>query len=301
MLGKVKTSIDYYEFARNCKEWEFEGTLDTTNSSFVELIDFMIDHNALIVCGDNSEVMWIDEIRFNYTNGEVYVPYISSEYKEVKTNSKLIEKYKRSVIAYNNKIDKFVIYSDGNILVNSLYFILEYEDSIQCCKVDMHDIKLNDVENMSLDAKDLYNRYIRASYGYSVCENDELIFYEFKKSKIGHKEIALLKQNKLDYYGSYDEIEFKDCRDFELDTLLESYSYEQLQLDKNYNYKRFKFESELFSGIYYNIEWNNWTKGNINKMSSTKDYFCKYKENNFYFILKKKWYCWSTDDKGRVN
>ena len=295
MIGKVKTDVDYYKFASTCSKWEFEKCVDSKDiGSFIDLIRFIIAHNGLIVCGEDSgEVMWADEIRFNYTNGEIYLPYIHSQYREVDTNSKvLLNKYKRNVVAYNNFLDRYVIYSKGKFSEKYLYFIVEIDGDILCSKVSTQGMVLNNLESLSVSAKELYRKYIRQSYGYTLCENDNLDFYGFSKSKISSLELQLLRNNSLEYYGEYEETEFNRSMCYKIEDLLKYYTQEELGITLNYNIKRFEFESELFCGIEAGHEWDGWTKGDMKMFNSSKNYFCKYKEHEFYFIFKKKWLEW---------
>lgn len=295
IIGKVKTEIDYYKFASTCKQWEFnscEEELEIVN--FVELIRFIIDNNGLIVCGENSgEVMWADEIRFDYTSGEIYLPYISSDYKNVNLDSEALKnKYKRNVIAYNNSLNKYVIYSRGKFLEDYIYFIVEFEGSIQCAKASTVGMELFNKSELCKSAQELYRKYLRQSYGYTLCENDTLNFYELSKSKLNSLELKLINKLGLEYYGEYKDNEFSRNMCYKLQDLLKYYTHDELGIDITYNIRRFEFESELFCGISIGHEWLDWTRGCMTRFKYSKDYFCKYKENEFYFIFKKKWLDW---------
>ena len=282
MWGKVKTEFDYGEFARHCNE--IEKTEDRGFNSFKQLLSFFIQHKGLIVCDSYlGEVMWADEVRFNYKTGEIYLPYVKSEYKEVAEPYKSLQfKYKRNAVAYHHKVSKYVIYGEGEYKQETLYGLVEIDGEVYGVGVSLKGLPLCVEEEMSIEARDLFKKYISQAYGYRVGEEESRPFYRLSKSAISKTEYDLLKILGLEYYDKYEnEQEVEVSRAYHLEDLLKVYTADELQVERDYVEKRFEFESELFCGLESGYKWHGWTKSDNSKLN-----FLKYKEKGISLIVR---------------
>lgn len=281
MLGRVKI------------DGEIISTEDIIKigNNLYEVVERLLMNNALVECG--GELMYVDEICFDYKNKQIYVPYIKCKYAEIPDKyfnrydtQGLTKKYNGYRIAYKNERAKYVIYENGKYLIDRLYVVVNIKGKMYKKGVDISNLPLCSREDK--DASDLFNRYVQYCYGI-VDETDYDIFYPYKKSKLSKIEQSIIKELGLEYYGEYLAEEYRDVRMYEYSKVESLMGYDRIGSEQDFNIRRFKFEAELMTRIQEKVYWKHWTKGSIEKILSGVDYFCKHKENGISLIFKREW------------
>lgn len=290
MLGRVKTDFEYRRQIKDKSEFK---EVKLHNTDFYGLVMNLIDSNSYLVCGD--EIMYPDEIRFDYVNHEIYLPVIKCDYMEI--CEKYYERFKKAgayikyggnKIGYNNSIEKYYIYKDSQYSLDRLYFIQVEDSTINKYYIELNNVPLRLSNMANSESRDLFMRYVRYSYGI-YDETDTDLFYSNKKSDLTYIEKKILKEMDLNYYGEFIDLECSDVRQYKLEELLNTFDLDELCVDTKYNIRRIEFEAELMLRIETEELWFNWTKGDTNKLISGTDYFAKYKEGDISFIFKASW------------
>lgn len=290
MLGRVKVDFEYVSLIANKDKFK---CLDINFSDFYELVEYLIDNKYFIVCEDT--IMYAEEMRFDYLNKEVYIPYIKSDYTDIDESYHssfdrcgATNKYNGHKIGYNNRIDKYKILDKKEYVIDDLYLINQGSEKVILEKVSLGGLPLRHTDNTNRDAKDLFMRYIRYSYGI-LDEKDTDKFYSTKKSNITNTEKRILKELNLEYYGEYKDIEYADVRGYKIESLLGEFTDAELQVADNFNVRRFRFECELYTRCMARDLWVGWTKGSSEMILNNSQYFNKYKYNEFSLIFKSRW------------
>lgn len=232
----------------------------------------------------NGAVIWIDELpayldelRADYINKEIYIPV----YKEDKVER----------VTYNCRLEKYILHTYKNGY-NADYIIIQPNVISEVAfKINLKDRKLcRELTEYDKKAVSLFDRYIAYSYGYTKYEQDVFKYKAVKKSNLTSYERKVLKDLGLEYYGEYLDTEYRDVRQWKFEVLVKRFNSGRLQLEKPFEVRRLNFELELYTRIYSNQLWKEWTLGNFDELLNDKRQFLKYKEKDIYLIFKKKWF-----------
>lgn len=291
MLGRVKTTAPYKEIITH-KE-SIAQKYPHTFWDFYDCIMHLALNQFYIIC--DSELMYADRICFDYTQGEIYVPYIACEYspipaqyRNIKQSALLLQKYEDYLIAHHIHIEKYTLFKECKYQKPKLYVLDPTCKSVYY--IDLKTLPLRDTLDISREAKDLFRRYLSFCYGaYNEQTTDR--YYPLKKSHLSNLELRILRDLNLQYYDSYNNnnLDYNDVRLYKLEDLLPYFTEEELQLTIPYHIRRIAFEGELFCRCAEGLYWENWTKGDMQKLLSHQYYFLKYKQNNVALIFKDKW------------
>lgn len=290
MLGRVRVGFDYDKLIKNKDNF---NEIDNKFNDFYGLIEYLINNKYFIAC--DGEIMYADEMRFDYSNKEVYLPYNKSEYMNIKSKDNGYfdrcggtKKYRGHRIGFNNIIEKYNIIKGNKYTVDYIYLIRQIGDTVIGEKVRIDSLPLRDNTITNKEAKDIFMRYIAYCYGIRN-EKDTDKFYSVKKSVLTMTEKRILKELKLEYYGYYSNLDYSDVRMYELDSLLSCFTGDELKLDMEFNARRFEFECELYTRCMTRDLWVGWTRGSSEMILNNSQYFNKYKYNEFSLIFKSRW------------
>lgn len=257
---------------------DFKNAEHKTYKSFYEFIceSLQID-NAIVWIRDNLRIypVYLDELRVDYVNKEIYFPIY--RYDSIDD------------VTYNHRIEKLIIHSfENDKMLGSLELFIQPNNlQNKVYKVDILDNTLG--QNQCTEARELWQRYLQYCYGYGPYDIDIFKYNQIKKSDITNKQRKYLNEHSLEFYGQFEDMDYRDVRNYKLTELQRRFSDDDLGIELQYGRRRILFELELYIGIYNKVYWKNWSLGTIEDLLIDKREYVKYKENNVSLIFKGKW------------
>lgn len=253
------------------------GELGITDSNFYDIVNTLIKSKALVFI--DNQVVYMDEIRPDYKNKKMYFPIFKND--EIVDGETKLE--------YNNRVELVEIHSYKDGFLRDKLWLIPNLSVPKAYSINLKNLQLNrELKDEDFKAKDLFYRYIKYSYGNKE-ELDILDYIEVKKKYYSRKKLKLLKELGLDFYGEYEEMDYRDVRNWKLVELEGRFIDEELGLGEAFNCRRLQFELELYTRIYKGLLWEKWTLGNIDNLINNKFDYIKYKEKGIYLIFKERW------------
>lgn len=269
LLAKVNYPYDISNIVIKDKE--------ETGSLYDVIMKYAKDKSLILY---NNNLAYIDEIRADYVNHELYIPVFTYDI----INEGGVD------YQYNSRLSKLVIHTYKDGYVTDEIIVIPFIGSNEAYRIKLNNLelcrKLNDEDK---SAENLFKRYIRVSYGYCDIDNDTFDYIPVQKKDLKTKHRKVLKEHNLDFYGEFLDMDYRDVRNWKLEKLTEIYTEEELGTSIEYNIKRLEFELELYTRIYNQEYWDNWTKGTIDSILCGTREFIKYKQRGIYLIFKGKW------------
>lgn len=238
---------EIYEFIQS-NRYDEAAIAEVSYDSLYELIISNIDNNLVVII-DNKWLSWLNDIKFNYRDKEVYVPYY--EYKTFKTPK-----------------DTYKSNNSGHLILNNGHIDIRYDYKYKKFKLDINKLSLKCLDVNTLEIKvlttskwisdnefktdKLYNLYINSSYkdddylvnkhagGYHYIDRENLMFR--------NREKQLRKEYGFRDYDYSDNIkydsDYRDVRQYKYDEVIKEFGF--IENDKLYRIRRLEFEVYLY-------------------------------------------------------
>lgn len=227
---------------------------ETIEESLYEFINSRIDNiENLLVVIDNKWLTWLKDLRFNYRDKKLELPYWKYELHKLE--------YKRAINKY-----QYIIQDDENgyIRYNYSLHIINFEDTKEIIIFDLNKntkfkLRIKGLCNLkTYSINELYNLYINSSYtqDFELEGNESGYYYIEKRTKHLKNEESYMRY-KLDLNSykdnlKYDISDYRDVRKFTKGEL--QLRYGMICNFEGYKIRRLKFESLLFCIIHNGLE-----------------------------------------------
>lgn len=284
-------------FGENNNElWKTIINTDITSTRFYKSIyKFMTEHidRRVVAVVKDKYITWLNDIKFNYRDKQLYIPYYSYKEKYVpnkgyKTDNKghiqLSEDFKQVILRYEYNYEKLII------RLNNFRLILFDLDTKEKYYAELSEYNWYNSDEFNIE--ELYQLYIDSCY-----EEDDFLInkhqggYHFISKNIPNFEN---KERRLrEIYGLPDYSEnfifdndYRDVRQFKYDEVIQKEGFRStLEL---YKIRRLRFEMLLYCIMQQGVKSSDISFNNqINQLGKTK-HIVKY-GNNIKLIFKDYW------------
>ena len=257
---------------------EFRGGYKVKHDSLYELVTEQSKYRSILLIED--KVAYIDEIRPDYVNGELYIPMFTCK----------VDKIDGIEVEYDNKIEKVLLHSYKTGYTNKDVYIIPVMAIPEAYKLDLKQYKLSrKLTSGDEQARNLFIRYVAYSYQYTEDDNDMFDYTKVQKQFITKKQRDTLKENNLEFYGDYLDMDYRDVRNWKLIDLQGRFADDELSIGSQFNCRRLAFELELYTRVYDKKYWDKWTRGKVANLIDGTHSYIKYKESGIYMIFKGRW------------
>jgi len=273
------------------EKYNVQDNIVKTEKSIFTTVEHLISGNFVFLIASNNKLRysWCSDIRFNYRDKTIFIPYL--DYDEITVESNTTNEFivhiddKHVNIHYNFSLQSHSI-MDRNAFVNSkVYFFDIYE--LKLYFLDLSEYML--IDN-SFSINELYKYYVNASFINDSGRMKNCNLYSYIDSKVEDK---LRSKNKLVKYRNYNEklLDYSDIRVYDFLILETQFSFNfDLERDLSYSKRKYYFEAYL---LLHNLCNDNFIESDYceqyKKLGKTLR-FMKYEEDNNGFTMFLKHY-----------
>jgi len=271
------------------ERYNVQDNIVKTEKSVFTILEHLISSNFVFLITINNKLRysWCSDIRFNYRDKLIFIPYL--DYEEISVESNTTNEYieriddKHVNIHYNFSLQSYLI-MNKNAFVNSKVYFFDTNE-LKLYFLDLSEYVL--IDNL-FSISELYKYYVNASFLDSSVSVQSYNSYYYTNNKVEDK---IRCKNNLNKYKNYDDklLNYVDIRLYEFSLLRTQFSFNfDLQNDVIYNKRKFYFEAYL---LLHNLCNDDFVESEYNrqyKKLGTILRFMKYEEdkNGFPMFLK---------------
>lgn len=237
--------------------------------------------------GFRRELTYAKDVRIDYVKHKMFIPVYRYKYRknEKSCNFRDFSVNNEEYIQYSQLLTEMQIWRDGVFSQKTIDIVLRRNQDINIYRIDISVLPLYKTLSEVEYAETLYNKYIQALY--KKGDIYEEFFYKSEKfNYINNKHKKLLRDNELYWYKLTNYSIFRYVRDYKQEELLDcDFTPEELGIELSDDERRIEFEGYFCQGLYQDIDWIDWTKGNFKDFKSGKYFFVKYKYNDVALVL----------------
>lgn len=235
------------------------------------------------------ELAMAQDIRFNYKDMEIYVPFVRYRYNTL--DSTAIDEFNIRGYSENDLIqnsatsDRIIIHRGGKYVNDTIDVILgDINNNLKVIRLNISELPIYD--KCDTTAESLFNRYLKCCYSGRAKDPLEDFFYTSSNySRLEFKHKRALKALSIPWYTDETEHFYKCFRKYKLDEIQESYTDEGLGLHEKYQKCLIDFESYLYNVFQSDLDIIGWNVGTLKGLKDGKYRYLKYKRGSVALIM----------------
>lgn len=229
------------------------------------------------------------DVRFNYKDGEIYIPFTSYRYntlsKEALNNFDTRGYSESDLIRNSASKDKIVIYKDNKYILDSIDIILgDVNNNLKLIRLDISNLPV--YETSDIEASELFDKFLKCCYsGRQKSYLEDFFYTSDKYSGLEYKHKRVLRELSIPWYTEEVSHFYKCFRKYKLEDIKNDYTEEELGLNEMEEKCLIDFESCLYYILQGGKNIVGWYRGTLKELKEGRLMYLKYKRGSVALIM----------------